>query len=287
MADRARSIVAANGLGGVIRVLKGTLETVSLPEKVDVIVSEWMGYFLLRESMLDSVLVARDAYLKPSGSLFPSHATLFLAPMGPCKELRAKWHALNKDQAHWKRFAQNMWAYYEIDFTVARDDYLHEQQKYNLQTGLFANLSPKSLVGAGQPVLELDLRTASLQELREPTRPLTCCMKISRDGPVEGFCGYFDTQFLGSPSYPVAEEVTLTTAPDADATTHWGQQVFGFFPPLQARKGDTLECTMSIYRQEKNHRLLRLEATFLLRGAGGKGGSGDVKEERAETWYVD
>lgn len=29
-----------------------------LPQ-VDIIVSEWMGYFLLRESMLDSVVVAR------------------------------------------------------------------------------------------------------------------------------------------------------------------------------------------------------------------------------------
>ena len=28
--------------------------------QVDVIISEWMGYFLLRESMLDSVLLARD-----------------------------------------------------------------------------------------------------------------------------------------------------------------------------------------------------------------------------------
>ena len=30
------------------------------PLQVDVIISEWMGYFLLRESMLDSVLLARD-----------------------------------------------------------------------------------------------------------------------------------------------------------------------------------------------------------------------------------
>jgi hypothetical protein len=47
-------------LGGVVEVIQGTIETVSLPEKVDIIISEWMGYFLLRESMLDSVLVARD-----------------------------------------------------------------------------------------------------------------------------------------------------------------------------------------------------------------------------------
>ena len=38
-------------------------------------------YFLLRESMLDSVLVARDRFLAPGGSLFPSHARLYLAPM--------------------------------------------------------------------------------------------------------------------------------------------------------------------------------------------------------------
>ena len=62
-------------------VLQGTMESVELPEKVDIIISEWMGYFLLRESMLDSVIVARDKYLKPGGSLFPSHARMHIAPI--------------------------------------------------------------------------------------------------------------------------------------------------------------------------------------------------------------
>lgn len=44
----------------MIEVIQGTIETIELPEKVDVIISEWMGYFLLRESMLDSVVLARD-----------------------------------------------------------------------------------------------------------------------------------------------------------------------------------------------------------------------------------
>ena len=65
----------------MVEVIQGTIETVSLPEKVDIIISEWMGYFLLRESMLDSVLVARDRFLRPGGSLFPSHARLYLALM--------------------------------------------------------------------------------------------------------------------------------------------------------------------------------------------------------------
>lgn len=56
------------------------MEEVVLPvEHVDIIISEWMGYFLLYESMLDSVLYARDKYLSPGGLMFPDEATLFLA----------------------------------------------------------------------------------------------------------------------------------------------------------------------------------------------------------------
>ena len=65
MAVQARKIVAANGLSDVVEVIQGSMEEVELPEKVDVIISEWMGYFLLRESMFDSVLHARDKWMKP------------------------------------------------------------------------------------------------------------------------------------------------------------------------------------------------------------------------------
>jgi len=41
-------------------------------EEVDIIISEWMGYFLLFEGMLHSVIYARDRFLKPDGVMFPS-----------------------------------------------------------------------------------------------------------------------------------------------------------------------------------------------------------------------
>lgn len=48
----------------VITVLKGKMEEIELPvPKVDVIISEWMGYFLLYENMLDTVLYARNKWL--------------------------------------------------------------------------------------------------------------------------------------------------------------------------------------------------------------------------------
>ena len=48
----------------VITVLNGKIEEIELSiPKVDVIISEWMGYFLLFENMLDSVLYARNKWL--------------------------------------------------------------------------------------------------------------------------------------------------------------------------------------------------------------------------------
>jgi len=47
---------------------------------VDIIISEWMGYYLLYESMLDCVLWARDKYLKKgTGKMLPDRAQLFVA----------------------------------------------------------------------------------------------------------------------------------------------------------------------------------------------------------------
>merc|ERR1712178_438882 len=51
--DYAEKIVKANGLDKVISLVRGKVEEVTLPEdigKVDIIISEWMGYCLFYES---------------------------------------------------------------------------------------------------------------------------------------------------------------------------------------------------------------------------------------------
>jgi predicted RNA methylase len=67
IADYATNIVATNNLSNIITVIKSKVEEANIPEPVDIIISEWMGYFLIYESMLDSVLYARDKWLKPDG----------------------------------------------------------------------------------------------------------------------------------------------------------------------------------------------------------------------------
>jgi protein arginine N-methyltransferase 1 len=89
---KAKEIVEVNGLSDKITLLQGKMEEVVLP-----IISEWMGYFLLYESMLDTVLWARDRYLVKGGLIFPDKATIFVAGIedGDYKEEKINCEFLN------------------------------------------------------------------------------------------------------------------------------------------------------------------------------------------------
>ena len=92
IAKRAKMIIKNNGFEGKITVIQDKLENIKhLPngiDKVDVLISEWMGYFLLYESMVSSVIFARDHFLKMNNGvdgmsgmnrIFPNEASLFMA----------------------------------------------------------------------------------------------------------------------------------------------------------------------------------------------------------------
>lgn len=56
----------SNRLADRVVVIPGKVEEVTLPEQVDIIISEPMGYMLFNERMLESYLHAKK-FLKPSG----------------------------------------------------------------------------------------------------------------------------------------------------------------------------------------------------------------------------
>ena len=59
-------------VGSRVEVVKGRVEEISLPEPVDVLVSEPMGTLLVNERMLETYLFARDRFLiKSGGKMFP------------------------------------------------------------------------------------------------------------------------------------------------------------------------------------------------------------------------
>lgn len=97
MAHYAQKLVAANNLQDCIKVIPGKIEEIELPEKVgmhsfsvcsvnqfffnkvDVIISEPMGYMLYNERMLETYLHAKK-WLLPGGRMYPSRGDLHIAP---------------------------------------------------------------------------------------------------------------------------------------------------------------------------------------------------------------
>ena len=79
IAIQAKQIILDNGLDKVVTIIQGEVEEVELPVKtVDIIVSEWMGFSLFTEGMLDSVIFARDKWLGSGGLIFPDIFKLYI-----------------------------------------------------------------------------------------------------------------------------------------------------------------------------------------------------------------
>jgi len=83
LVDVLKEIIELNDKDKVIEVIHGKAEDIKLENdaKVDIIISEWMGFYLLHESMLDSVILARDKHLVDDGIMLPSHARILAAPV--------------------------------------------------------------------------------------------------------------------------------------------------------------------------------------------------------------
>ena len=68
------------------------MEEIQLPvTQVDIIISEWMGYCLLFESMLDTVLAAMYKSLVPGGLMLPDRVCLSMAAVEDGQYLKQKY----------------------------------------------------------------------------------------------------------------------------------------------------------------------------------------------------
>jgi len=130
MAKHARELVEANGVSDIVTVIQGAVEEIDLPIAehcleteeegtelvVDIMISEWMGYFLLRESMLDSLIRARDKYLKKkTGLMFPSHSTIYVAPVRDEADRKQSVQEYNDTMSDWNEFVESTRTLYGVD----------------------------------------------------------------------------------------------------------------------------------------------------------------------------
>ena len=283
MAKSAKRMVDAQGLEDTIEVIQGVIESVEIPEPVDIIISEWMGYFLLRESMLDSVVVARDRFLKPDGALYPSHARMFFAPIRSQLAYQRNAEFVNAMNG-WGEFIHDMREMYGVDTECLSEDFRKEQREYYSDTSAWTDVHPSQMLGPPALIKAYDLKTVTLEELKAPLVS-TFSMTVAESGSVNAFCGFFDTEFRGSDQNPTDYPITLSTAPDPTGATHWGQQSFVLHPPIDVEAGDAIVCDFEMKRQKENHRLL--EVTLTHRVERKSGGSVVTMGERTSHFVIE
>lgn len=257
MANHARNLVEGNGLSGVVEVIQSSVEDLDLPCKVDIIISEWMGYMLLRESMLDSVIRARDKWMKPEGSMFPSHATMLWGAISYEEDHYQKTNELEGSLHEWNMFSGEMSKYYNIDVKPLDLHFKKEQKDYYIYSSLWTELKDKHVVGEPVVIKKMDLNTCTLEDAAD-VKSVPFDINIPFSAQVSGFAGWFTVDFAGSEGSPVQKKVVLSTAPEV-GYTHWGQQVFYLQQGISCSPDTKLHGNIEMFRQEKNKRLYNVK----------------------------
>merc|ERR1712000_624779 len=226
--------VKAGGMADQITLIQGKMEEIDMPfPKVDIIISEWMGYFLLYESMLDTVLYARDTYLEKNGLIFPDKATTFFAGIedGDYKEEKIG-------------FWDNV---YGFDYTPLKETALSEP--------LVDTVELKTVVTDPAPVLTLDLYTCTVADLAFSV-PLS--LQVKRDDFVHALVSWFDIDFTAC-----HKPIRFSTGPHTKYT-HWKQTVFYFKDVLTVQAGEVIKCKLDVKPNDKNRRDLDIAIEYQL-----------------------
>ncbi|KAH0794572.1 protein arginine N-methyltransferase 1 [Histomonas meleagridis] len=219
----AKKIIEKNGYSNQIILLQTTIEEASIPEKVDVIISEWMGYCLLYESMLNSVIFARDKYLKEGGTMYPTRASMFITGIED------------------KIFYHRKFLYWE-DFCGFN---LEPVKQWAVHEPVIEVCPEKQIVTDDSKLIEFDLNKVSENDLSiDATFSLTSLESTS----LYGFVVWFDVLFEGK-----EETIMLSTSP-FEEPTHWSQTIFYLERPVKLTTDTIIEGRFMMKPNEKNFR---------------------------------
>ncbi|RXG50925.1 Protein arginine N-methyltransferase 3 [Armadillidium vulgare] len=223
-------IVKENKLDKRITLKKGRLEDLNFNYKFDVIVSEWMGYFLLFEGMLDSVIYARNHYLTPGGYLLPNRCTLHLVGA--------------EDMEAYNKYVKFWGDVYGFKMSCMVREVIKEASTEVVKKDFIFTTSDQ--------LMDFDLMKVNPEDLEFTTE---FSLTAERDANLTSFVGYFDTYFnLPHPVY-------FSTGPDSPPT-HWKQTIF-YLPHLKSfKKGESIKGTISVKRKKKEIRSLDVTIVF-------------------------
>ncbi|XP_030370484.1 protein arginine N-methyltransferase 1 [Scaptodrosophila lebanonensis] len=214
-----------------IELLKGRLEDTELPEpKYDIIISEWMGYFLLFEGMLDSIIYARETHLKPEGIILPNRCTLNILGYG-------------NDQLYAQQI--DFWTdVYGVDMTDLR--------KRSIEEPLIDIVEPEYMLTEPEEIANFNMMTV---DMNYSNFTHEFHLKCTQTGKLSALVGYFDTLF------ELPERVVFGTSP-TDLPTHWKQTVFFIDEPQFVQRGEIISGKITSRRHHGDVRALHIGITI-------------------------
>ena len=275
MAKTCQEIVKINKLDNTIVVINELVEKVDLPvSKVDVIVSEWMGFYLLHESMLDSVLFARNKWLSEDGLMVPSHAAIYTAPVNMsdyCLEHFEYWNDV-----------------YGFDLSPLAN--LSVQS--TLQQPVVRCINPNQVLAEPKVLIKYNLKDVELTDVQELEEKFS--FDILSQSVLHGFAFWFDVKFcrqhalptqisqslekssaaLKSPTDNLSNDLetstaiktdtnlTLSTSPNAEPT-HWKQTTCFLPVTVSVDKGETIYSKITLSQDGENKRFYNITLELL------------------------
>ncbi|OVA11775.1 Ribosomal L11 methyltransferase [Macleaya cordata] len=236
MADMAKEIVETNGFSNVITVLKGKVEEIVLPvPKVDIIISEWMGYFLLFENMLDTVLYARNKWLINDGIVLPDKASLYLTAI---------------EDAEYKEDKIEFWNnVYGFDMKCIK--------KQSMMEPLVDTVDQNQIVTNCQLLKTMDISKMSSGDVSF-TAPFK--LVAERSDYIHALVAYFDVSFT-----KCHKLMGFSTGPRSRAT-HWKQTVLYLEDVLTICEGEAVVGSMTVAPNKKNPRDVDIMLKYELNG---------------------
>ena len=209
MIEITRQAMARAGLSDRTSFIHGRSEQVTLPEPVDVVVCDNVGYFGFDYGIVRLLQDAKQRFLKPGGVLVPAAITLQIA-------------AIESDSCH-KRADGWCAAGIPAEFHWVRD--------YSVNAKHAVNFKPEELLCSPAALRRIDLG-GDAPELVS----LTVDLRIARDGVVHGLGGWFDCE--------LAEGVWMSNSPLAEKPILRPQVFLPIDEATPVKEGDHVSATV-------------------------------------------
>ena len=221
MADRAREVIRASGLDSVVHVIHGWSTRVTVPEPVDVVISEIVGNDLFDEGVIDFTADALRRFARPDALTIPRQMSVLAVPLEVPARSIAEMTFSSSNAKRWSRW-------YGLDFSPLAQSSEARPGKAFIRP--WQARSWKRLAGP-HSLLEIDL-----QELRKETLPKLAAavnLQIATSGLLTGILLFFSLDLGGG--------VTLSMAPgEVSRTSSWMSPIFLIPDGLPVRENQEL-----------------------------------------------